>query len=1000
MLTNKNFVAYSTTLVGLLLIVSLVMAGGAATFAQGEPVPEQLARTTAFEFHVDYANLEDTIDTSDFSPPSPDPAGITYLTTADTVPQDRLQISDSEVNEMPIYDGANLFETTLSGSLTYTATTLVYYNDSTPLGEPTGVAFDPGATPDDRRFFISDDDLDRVFEVDPGVDGRFGGGDDTVQSFATDSYSNDPEGITYNPTNGYLYIVDGLGRSVHAVDPSDGEDEVSSFDVSIAGLIQPEGIAYNPDGDTLFVLDSQTAAVAEIAIHTDPWVVVRIIDISDAPLYHPGGLAYVPSSASASENHLFIADRGVDNDIDPGENDGKVFEMSFPAITPGNLPPVVSAGPDQTVSISTGAILAGSATDDGEPDPPGSLTTTWSQVSGPGMVTFADDNDPTTTASFSEVGIYVLKLVADDGDLAPSDDVIITVTGDGTEIATEIRVNASSDDAEELFTGGMRLISNNLDMMGDYEFVGIRFNGIPIPQGAAIEKAYIQFQVENDTTRSASLTISGEASDNAQTFVDVNGNISSRSQTAENAAWDPAPWPTVGEAGPDQRTVDIAPIIEEIVGRPGWSRCNSLVLIIEGSGARIAESYDGLPAGAPLLHLYRTGGGTPLTNGAPCVDAGSDQTLYLTNAAALAGFVSDDGLPDPPSAVTTAWSKVSGPGDVTFADASALATTATFSQGGVYVLRLTANDGALSATDDVTITLNQAPVVDAGPDQALSWPDDSTIVDGTVTDDGLPDPPASVTTTWSKVSGPGDVTFDDTSALSTTVSFSGLGSYVLRLTADDGELTSSDDMTVTVATNLPPVIDAGLDQIVSWPDSAILDGTATDDGVPNPPGVVATTWSLVTGPGVVTFTNASAVDTTASFSEVGDYVLRLTGDDGELTSSDDMTVTVTLNRAPVVDAGPDQSLIWPSSANLDGTVTDDGLPDPPSVVTTTWSMVSGPGVVTFTNASSLDTTADFSEQGAYVLRLAADDGQLTASDDIAIHLGTIDVYLPLVINNP
>jgi hypothetical protein len=81
-------------------------------------------------------------------------------------------------------------------------------------------------------------------------------------------------------------------------------------------------------------------------------------------------------------------------------------------------------------------------------------------------------------------------------------------------------------------------------------------------------------------------------------------------------------------------------------------------------------------------------------------------------------------------------------------------------------------------------------------------------------------------------------------------------------------------------------------------------------------------------------------------------------------------------------------------------VTDDGLPDPPGVVTTTWSMVSGPGVVTFTNASALDTTADFSEQGAYVLRLTADDGQLTASDDIAIHLGTIDVYLPLVINTP
>jgi hypothetical protein len=52
------------------------------------------------------------------------------------------------------------------------------------------------------------------------------------------------------------------------------------------------------------------------------------------------------------------------------------------------------------------------------------------------------------------------------------------------------------------------------------------------------------------------------------------------------------------------------------------------------------------------------------------------------------------------------------------------------------------------------------------------------------------------------------------------------------------------------------------------------------------------------------------------------------------------------NQAPVVDAGPDQTITLPSSANLNGTVTDDGLPNPPGTVTTTWSEVSGPGAVT------------------------------------------------------
>ena len=63
--------------------------------------------------------------------------------------------------------------------------------------------------------------------------------------------------------------------------------------------------------------------------------------------------------------------------------------------------------------------------------------------------------------------------------------------------------------------------------------------------------------------------------------------------------------------------------------------------------------------------------------------------------------MTDDGQPNPPAAVTTTWSKVSGPGTVTFGNANAVTTTATFSTSGTYVLRLTASDSALQTTDDV-----------------------------------------------------------------------------------------------------------------------------------------------------------------------------------------------------------------------------------------------------------------------------------------------------------
>jgi len=92
--------------------------------------------------------------------------------------------------------------------------------------------------------------------------------------------------------------------------------------------------------------------------------------------------------------------------------------------------------------------------------------------------------------------------------------------------------------------------------------------------------------------------------------------------------------------------------------------------------------------------------------------------------------------------------------------------------------------------------------------------------------------------------------------------------------------------------NQPPSVSAGSNQTITLPNVASLDGTVTDDGLPS--GTVTTTWSKVSGSGTVTFGNASAVDTTATFSQAGTYVLRLTANDGLLQAFDDMTVTVTV----------------------------------------------------------------------------------------------------------
>ena len=148
------------------------------------------------------------------------------------------------------------------------------------------------------------------------------------------------------------------------------------------------------------------------------------------------------------------------------------------------------------------------------------------------------------------------------------------------------------------------------------------------------------------------------------------------------------------------------------------------------------------------------------------------------------------------------------------------------------MLRLTATDGELSAVDDLTVVLqpaNQPPVVSAGPDQrVLSL---TATLAGSVTDDGKP-LGGSLQSAWSVVSAPAAVSFANPASASTAVTFGVPGAYVLRLTATDGELTTSDDVEVVANPgNEPPRVNAGADGAVTAAVLALA-GQVSDDGLP------------------------------------------------------------------------------------------------------------------------------------------------------------------------
>jgi hypothetical protein len=153
------------------------------------------------------------------------------------------------------------------------------------------------------------------------------------------------------------------------------------------------------------------------------------------------------------------------------------------------------------------------------------------------------------------------------------------------------------------------LTSTDLELGADggvNQWVGMRFNNISIPRNATILNAYVEFEVDETGSDPTSVLIQGQASDNALAFSSSAGNLSSRARTTAQVAWNNIPAWTVINA--KWQTPDISSIIQEIVNRSGWGSGNSIVIVIQGTGRRTAEAYDGeIPAAPKLVITYTTG---------------------------------------------------------------------------------------------------------------------------------------------------------------------------------------------------------------------------------------------------------------------------------------------------------------------------------------------------------------------------------------------------------
>ncbi|WP_143087179.1 hypothetical protein [Geodermatophilus ruber] len=490
------------------VLVLAVVAGGAV-------VTQETAQAAALA-----ATLVAQHSTSGWGRPSPDPSGITYDPRTN-----QLLISDGEVEETPLYAGTNLFVSSLTGQQA------ADFPGGTSLPwsrEPTGAGFRPAT----GNLYVSDDDADRIFEVVPGADGRYGTPDDGVTSFSTRPLGGDAEDVTIDmdvASNGHLLVIDGVAKDVFDYGPGAngrfdgvppaGDDTVVAFDVARYGARDPEGIEFHPERGTILVLDGPSRTVYELDRQGG---LLNTISIAAANPRKAAGITLAPASNGSGGQNLYIVDRGVDNDTNPSENDGRFYEL---AVT---LPPLPGAPVDG--------------------------------LGGPGGL--------------------------------------------------DAPVRAGADDAEErASTGAVGLTSGDLNLGQDGtrpQTVALRFTGVAVPAGARVTNAWVQFQVDEASTAAASLSIVGEAAADAGPLTTTARNISARARTAATVAWAPAPWPTVGARTADQRTPALTGVLQEIVARPGWASGNALVLMVTGTGTRVAEAFNGGAARAPVLHVEYT----------------------------------------------------------------------------------------------------------------------------------------------------------------------------------------------------------------------------------------------------------------------------------------------------------------------------------------------------------------------------------------------------------
>jgi outer membrane autotransporter protein len=276
----------------------------------------------------------------------------------------------------------------------------------------------------------------------------------------------------------------------------------------------------------------------------------------------------------------------------------------------------------------------------------------------------------------------------------------------------------------------------------------------------------------------------------------------------------------------------------------------------------------------------------------PSANAGADRTIPDSNSQAGEPVVLEATAMTPQGTITSyAWFRLDNGTERALGTGSRLETTL---PDGANLIRLrVTNDDQLSATDDVTIAIG-APLapnnVNAGPDRTFidtnSAPGETVALTGSATT-----PTGSITSyRWYRVgSGSAEELLGEGSTLMATLP-DGANRVLLRAT-NTANLTTSDEVLITIDPPIGPTVDAGEDRTIDDTDRLAGERVTLSGRATTPVGsIVSYEWFLRSGEQLRSLGVGSTLATTVP--DGRNVILLRVTNTAQLMASDEVVITI------------------------------------------------------------------------------------------------------------